>query len=115
MRGYHVYNKFNASNLLVFRWLACWTQQVLHDEAVEKGGVKYKYLTVKYNTVTRSGYDVERIAYIAATIKRKKLFTLVSTVSGERRYKMETHLDAIRASFRVGDVSTSTPPPPIDT
>lgn len=82
---------------------------------MEKGGVKYKYLTVKYNTVTRSGYDVERIAYIAATIKRKKLFTLVSTVSGERRYKMETHLDAIRASFRVGDVSTSTPPPPIDT
>ena len=71
------------------------------------GGVNYKYLTVKYNTVTRSGYDVERIAYIAATMKRKKLVTLVATVSAERRYKMELDLDAIRASFRVGDVSTS--------
>lgn len=76
-----------------------------------KGGVDYKYLTVKYNTVTRSGYDVERIAYIAATIKRKKLVTLVATVSGERRYKMELDLDAIRASFRVGDVSASAVPP----
>ena len=57
------------------------------------GGVNYKYLTVKYNTVTRSGYDVERIAYIAATMKRKKLVTLVATVSAERRYKMELDLD----------------------
>lgn len=61
-------------------------------------------MTVKYNTVTRSGYDVERISYIAATVKQRKLFTLVATVSSERRNKMDLILNAIQASFRVGDV-----------
>lgn len=79
-----------------------------------KGAVNYRYLTVKYNTVTRSGYDVERIAFVAATVRRKKLFTLVATVSGERRKKMDTDLEAIRASFRVGDVSTSETLPTFD-
>lgn len=68
------------------------------------GGVTYTYLTVKYTTVTRSGYDVERISYIAATVKQRKLFTLVAPVSGERRMKMDLILNAIQASFRVGDV-----------
>lgn len=68
-----------------------------------KGGVNYAYLTVRYNTVTRSGYDVERISYIAATVRQRKLFTLVATVSSERRNKMDLELNAIRASFRVGD------------
>ncbi|CAN0426822.1 unnamed protein product [Ectocarpus sp. 12 AP-2014] len=76
---------------------------VLQEKAVTKGGVNYTYLTVKYNTVTRSGYDVERISYIAATVKQRKLFTLVATVSGERRNKMDLILNAIQASFRVGD------------
>lgn len=68
-----------------------------------KGGVSYTYLTVKYNTVTRSGYDVERISYIAPTVRQRKLFTLVATASSERRNKMDVDLNAIRASFRVGD------------
>lgn len=82
-------------------------QQVLKESAVTKGAVNYRYLTLKYNTVTRSGYDVERIAYVAATVRRKKLITLAATVSSERRKKMDVDLDAIRASFRVGDVGAS--------
>ncbi|CAB1110474.1 unnamed protein product [Ectocarpus sp. CCAP 1310/34] len=78
--------------------------KVLQEKAVTKGGVNYTYLTVKYNTVTRSGYDVERVSYIAATVKQRKLLTLVATVSGERRNKMDLILKAIQASFRVGDV-----------
>lgn len=58
---------------------------------------------MKYNTVTRSGYDVERISYISATVRQRRLFTLVATVSSERRNKMDLELNAIRASFRVGD------------
>lgn len=63
----------------------------------------YTYLTVKYNTVTRSGYDVERTSYISATVRQRRLFTLVATVSSDRRNKMDVELNAIRASFRVGD------------
>lgn len=65
--------------------------------------MNYKYLTVMYNTVTRSGYDVQRISYIAATVRQRKLFTLVATTSSDRRKKMDVDLIAIRASFRVGD------------
>lgn len=46
---------------------------------------------------------MERISYIAATMRQRKLFTLVATVSSERRNKMDVTLNAIRASFRVGD------------
>eukprot|EP00752_Nemacystus_decipiens_P010030 g8943.t1 len=77
--------------------------KILQDASVMKGGVTYKYLTVKYNTVTRSGYDVERISYIAATVRQRKLFTLVATTSSDRRNKMDVDLNAIRSSFRVGD------------
>lgn len=77
--------------------------QILQEVPVSKGGVNYTYLTVKYNTVTRSGYDVERISYIAATVRQRKLFTLVATTSSDRRNKMDVDLSAIRASFRVGD------------
>lgn len=70
---------------------------------VANGGVNYKYLTIKYNIVTRSGYDVERIAYVAATVKQRKLFSLAATVSSERRKKMAPDLDAIQSSFRVGE------------
>ncbi len=79
--------------------------QVLQEVPVTKGGVNYAYLTVKYNTVTRSGYDVERISYIAATVRQRKLFTLAATCSSERRNKMEVDLTAVRGSFRVGDAS----------
>ena len=67
------------------------------------GGVNYKYLTLKYNVVTRSGYDVERIAYVAATVNQRKLFSLAATVSSERRKKMAPNLDVIQSSFRVGE------------
>ena len=77
--------------------------QVLQEVPVTKGGVNYTYLIVKYNTVTRSGYDVERMSYIAATVRQRKLFTLAATCSSERRNKMEVELTAVRASFRVGD------------
>lgn len=77
--------------------------QILQEIPVTKGGVNYTYLTVKYNTVTRSGYDVERISYISATVRQRKLFTLVATTSSDRRNKMDVDLIAIRASFRVGD------------
>lgn len=77
--------------------------QILREVPVTKGGVNYTYVTVKYNTVTRSGYDVERISYIAATVRQRRLYTLVATVSSERRNKMDLELNAIRASFRVGD------------
>lgn len=77
--------------------------QILQEIPVAKGGVNYAYMTVKYNTITRSGYDVERISYIAATVRQRRLFTLVATVSSERRNKMDLELNAIRASFRVGD------------
>lgn len=66
--------------------------QILQEVSVTKGGVNYTYLTVKYNTVTRSGYDVERISYIAATVRHRKLFTLAATTSSERRNKMDVDL-----------------------
>lgn len=81
--------------------------QVLQDLVVTTGGVKYKYLTLQYNTVTRSGYDVERIAYVAATVRQHKLLSLVATVSSQRLKKMALDLDAIRSSFRLGGIGTS--------
>lgn len=78
-------------------------KQVLEETSVSTGGVDYKYLTLKYNTVTRSGYDVERIAYIASTVRQQVLCSLIATVSSERRKKMESDLAAIRASFRVAN------------
>lgn len=69
----------------------------------------YKLLTLKYNTITRLEYDVERIAYIAATMRQKVPYSLVVTVSSERRKKMEADLVAIRASFRVANVVSPDP------
>ncbi|CAM9244422.1 unnamed protein product [Scytosiphon promiscuus] len=79
--------------------------KVSQEKASIKGGVNYTYLTVRYNVTTRSGYDVERIAYVAATVRQGKLFTLATTISSERRNKMDVTMNAIRASFRVGDAS----------
>lgn len=59
------------------------------------------YLALKYNTVTRSGYDVERIAYVASTISNRVLYSLVATASAERIKRMKNDLVAIRESFRV--------------
>lgn len=77
--------------------------QILEETTTSIGGAKYKYLTLKYNTVTRSGYDVERIAHVAATVHQRLLCSLVATVSSERRNKMDSDLAAIRASFRVAN------------
>lgn len=79
-------------------------QQILEESLVSSGGVDYKYLALKYNTVTRSGYDVERVAYVASTISNRIMYSLVATASSERIKRMKNDLVAIRESFRVANV-----------